>query len=243
MYRTHVIHDHKDTTRYIIYDPVILELQEAEQLFADQISSRAPLAGGRGGAWELMFNNETLVLRHYKRGGVAQRFAQDRYVWTGISSTRPWQEWLLLFGLRKKNLPVPQPVAAQVSRSGFIYQAEIITKKIEAAQSLAWRALHRSLALTDWHRIGKCIRSFHDAEVFHADLNAHNVLMDEHDRIWIIDFDRGKINPMIPRWKMWNLKRLKRSLDKLHTQNPSMSFSPKAWKALLTSYQASKNKV
>ena len=243
MHRTHVIHEHRNTTRYIIYDSEILELQEAEQLFADQISSRAPLAGGRGGAWELTFNNETLVLRRYKRGGLAQRFAQDRHVWTGISSSRPWQEWLLLFELWKKSLPVPRPVAAQVVRSGFIYQAEIMTKKIEDAQSLAWRAVHRSLALTDWHRIGKCIRCLHDAEVFHADLNAHNVLMDENDKIWIIDLDRGKINPMIPMWKMWNLKRLKRSLDKVQAQHPSMSFSPHAWKALLTSYQASKNKV
>ena len=243
MHRTHVIHEHKNTARYIIHDPEVLELQEAVELFAGHGAARAPLAGGRGGAWELTFNNETLVLRRYKRGGVAQRFAQDRYVWTGISSTRPWQEWLLLFELWEKNLPVPRPVAAQVVRSGFIYQAEIMTKKIEDAQSLAWRAVHQRLALSDWHRIGKCIRGLHDAEVFHADLNAHNVLMDEHDKVWIIDLDRGKLKPMIPMWKMWNLKRLKRSLDKVLAQHPSMSFSPQAWKALLTSYKAPKNKV
>jgi len=237
MHRTHVTRSH-GVTSYLIYDSDMIGLSEARQLFTHQDELSTTLTGGRGGAFELSFKNDTFVLRRYKRGGLIQKLHQSKYVWTGISLTRPWREWLLLYRLYNWNLPVPQPVAARAMRQGFTYQAEILTRKVQHTQSLAWSLSHGKLTDRDWRRIGECIRRFHDAHVFHADLNAHNVLMDFDQAIWIIDFDRGKLNPPLPLWKVMNLKRLKSSLSKLQNQQPSLVFSPKDWEELLKGYKA-----
>ena len=43
------------------------------------------------------------------------------------------------------------------------------------------------MPLVLWIDIGRCIRRFVDAGVHHADLNAHNVLLDSEDRVWLVD--------------------------------------------------------
>jgi 3-deoxy-D-manno-octulosonic acid kinase len=236
MPRTHVTRNN-GLTNYIIYDSDLIDFSEARQLFMHQEELSTTLTGGRGGASELPFKNGTFVLRRYKRGGLIQKIHQSKYVWSGMSLTRPWREWLLLYRLYNRNLPVPQPVAARAIRQGFTYQAEILTKKIEHSQSLACVLSNGEIIDRDWRRIGACIRRFHDAAVFHADLNAHNILLDTNQAIWIIDFDRGKLNPRFPMWKVMNLKRLKRSLSKLQNQQPCSAFSLKNWKELLKGYR------
>ncbi|HVF34656.1 MAG TPA: lipopolysaccharide kinase InaA family protein, partial [Candidatus Saccharimonadia bacterium] len=62
---------------------------------------------------------------------------------------------------------------------------------------------------------GDTIRRFHDAGVWHADLNAHNVLRDEAGAFWLLDFDRGWLAPPRERWRRANLARLERSLRKV----------------------------
>ena len=66
----------------------------------------------------------------------------------------------------------------------------------------------------DWQAIGRCLRRFHDAGVHHADLNAHNVLLDGADRPWVVDFDRGRRREP-GGWRDRALQRLGRSLAKV----------------------------
>ena len=70
-----------------------------------------------------------------------------------------------------------------------------------------------------WAGVGRCIARFHARGVRHADLNAHNVLLDGDD-VHLIDFDRAT-RRRVPaggapaRWQRDNVARLRRSLRKL----------------------------
>src|SRR6185312_24099 len=55
---------------------------------------------------------------------------------------------------------------------------------------------------------------FHRAGIWHADLNAHNVLVSPAG-LHLIDFDRGRQRAPAAGWRLANLRRLRRSLLKL----------------------------
>jgi 3-deoxy-D-manno-octulosonic acid kinase len=89
-----------------------------------------------------------------------------------------------------------------------------VTERLAGARSLAERWLAGETQDQDWVQAGRCIRRFHDAGVQHADLNAHNVMLDGHGRTWLLDFDRGRLRRPGP-WHERSLARLARSLEKL----------------------------
>ena len=176
---------------------------------------RAAAAGGRGAAWIVPASDGgEWVLRHYRRGGLPAKILADTYLWTGLDNTRPWREWRLLAELHALGLPVPRPVAARVVRSGIAYRGDLITRRVPAARSLA-ELLVPAAASIPWRAVGACIRRFHEAGVWHADLNAHNILVDDTGGVWLIDFDRGERRGGDGAWKQENLVRLSRSLHKL----------------------------
>ena len=80
------------------------------------------------------------------------------------------------------------------------------------------------------------IRRFHDHGVWHADLNANNVLIDNENRLYLIDFDRGRLRQAAPQWQQANLDRLKRSLLKLQSKTESFYFAESDWQTLLGGY-------
>ena len=86
--------------------------------------------------------------------------------------------------------------------------------------------------------MGDCIARFHQQHVYHADLNANNILFDESGRVYLIDFDRGAIKKH-GRWKQANLQRLQRSLFKLQQHHQTFYFSEQNWVDLITAYEAS----
>lgn len=151
-------------------------------------------AEGRGTAHFLGVGaNETWVLRHYRRGGLLARINHDRYAWSGADSTRPAREFRLLAALYNRGLPVPRPVAARAVRHvGMVYTADLITEAIPGARPLADHLAAAALGEADWQRLGGVIAELHRAGVWHADLNARNVLINDRDRFYLIDFDRAR---------------------------------------------------
>lgn len=217
-------------TEVILYDDALLDHADAA-LFTPPASA-ASAVGGRGSAWMLERGGEQWVLRHYRRGGVPGKLVRDRYFWIGLDLSRPWWEWRLLESLYKEGLPVPQPVAARVERRGLFYRGDLITRRIPGASSVAERLAAGESARVPWGQVGRCIRRFHEAGVCHADLNAHNVLLDAQDRVYLIDFDRGTRRAG-GAWTARNLARFRRSLDKLSGEG---GFNLTAWSALLEGY-------
>ncbi|MGA9853529.1 MAG: 3-deoxy-D-manno-octulosonic acid kinase [Gammaproteobacteria bacterium] len=220
--------------RIILYDDALASHVGEELFSARHWARRSALhGGGRGQIWILAGANGEWALRHYRRGGLMAKFITDYYLWTGLEQTRPWREWNLLSGLYKEGLPVPQPVAAQVIRHGLVYRGDLITRLIPDSRSLAARLKDTSIEFLPWPKIGACIRRFHNAGVYHADLNAHNILIDSHNEVYLVDFDRGERRSPDASWQKANLRRLLRSLRKLAVAS---LVGGHAWSALLGGY-------
>jgi 3-deoxy-D-manno-octulosonic acid kinase len=127
-------------------------------------------------------------------------------------------------------------LAARYVRSGWGYRADLITERIPNAETLADRL--NTARPIDWAAVGGLIARFHRKGLWHADLNAHNVLIDAHDRLWLIDLDRGQLRPPADNWMRGNLDRLRRSLLKLGAHERVEGFSASAWPQLLAAYLA-----
>jgi 3-deoxy-D-manno-octulosonic acid kinase len=190
---------------------------------------------GRGNAHFIDADGRQFVLRHYRRGGIAARLSPDRYLWRGEERTRSFREWQLLYQLLRQRLPVPTPIAASYRRDGRTYSATLLIDRIPDAQSVHAHLREAPLPIHLWVAIGRCLRRFHERGVFHADLNARNILVDSAERVWVIDFDRSSIRT--PGW--WcdaNLARLHRSLRKLLVDLPEERFATADWHCLLDGY-------
>jgi 3-deoxy-D-manno-octulosonic acid kinase len=218
----------------IVYDAARLRNPQAAMFTADYWAERKALdeiVGGRGSVSVLRTQEGDWILRHYRRGGFAARISNDSYVWTGADATRSFREWRLLAALSRMDLPVPAPVAARFDRRGMLYRADIITVRIQNAITLAQSIEASPLGEHSWRRIGETVARFHRAGVYHADLNANNIMLTA-DQVYLLDFDRGRIRERGP-WEQQVIARLKRSLEKLKAKQPRMSFEERDWQALL----------
>lgn len=193
-------------------------------------------AGGRGGVAIIETPVGECVLRHYRRGGLVASLMGDRYLWTGADRSRPFTEFRLLVEIARLGLPGPAPVAARYCRHAFFYSADLITRRIADAHTLAECLAAGRLDAGLARRVGAVIARFHRVGIWHADLNAHNVLV-AADSIYLIDFDRGQLRAPATDWQQANLLRLKRSLIKLGAaKGGEDTFDGDIWQPLLHDY-------
>jgi len=192
---------------------------------------------GRGDVLIVEHGSETWVLRHYRRGGLVARVIDDHYFWLGAERTRAFREWRLLRMLRNAGLPVPNPVAAHVYRTGVIYTADIITSYLPGTRKLSWFIAQGRAPADCWRRVGAMIRAVHDHRVDHPDLTAHNVLLDEAGSTFLVDFDNAQIKPPGP-WQLQGLERFNRSLRKVALETGT-EFDAEAWLELEAGYRES----
>ncbi|MGH8161888.1 MAG: 3-deoxy-D-manno-octulosonic acid kinase [Gammaproteobacteria bacterium] len=188
-----------------------------------------PIGRGRGQAVSAG-EEECWVLRHYHRGGFPGRFIADTYFWRGKAATRPARELRLLAALYERDAPVARPVASRVLRAGLLYRGDILTVRVNDARTLGDCA--RELGAEEWRSVGEAISRFHAAGGWHADLNAHNILVAPAG-IFIVDLDRGRLVSPGASSQRRNLDRLERSLDKLGLL-PEVK---QGWQALLAAYR------
>jgi len=194
------------------------------------------VSGGRGSAWFIDSPARQWVLRHCRRGGFIARLSEDQYVWAGEDRVRAFAEWRLLEMLARAGLPVPEPVAALYQRSGLTYRCDLITQRIADAEPLSALLARAAIPEPRWREIGAVIARLHGFGVDHADLNAHNILLDARGAVSVIDFDRGRLRAQGP-WAAGNLQRLHASLLKISAAMPADRFSPQVWEWLLAGYQ------
>jgi 3-deoxy-D-manno-octulosonic acid kinase len=192
--------------------------------------------GGRGGVAIVQTPVGECVLRHYRRGGMVARLLGDRYLWTGRDRTRSFREFRLLANLSARGLPVPGPVASRYVRHGMRYRADLIMRRIADASTLAECLADGRLDSTLAARVGELVARFHREGVWHADLNAHNVLVGD-DRLHLIDFDRGEFRAEARGWREANLERLRRSLLKLGAAERGGRFQEAIWGPLIQAYE------
>ncbi len=191
-------------------------------------------AEGRGTTYFFQHNKNEYVLRHYRRGGLIGKVLSDQYLYTGLEQSRAWQEFKLLQHMQTLELACPTPIAAMLSKSGLYYQADIISTKIPDAQDLQHTLLKRSLTTDVWKKIGQTIAEFHHHQIYHHDLNIHNIMLDAQDKTWLIDFDKCEIRQG-NNWKNSNMARLKRSFEK-EKRLRSIQWQQTDWQMLISAY-------
>ena len=72
-------------------------------------------------------------------------------------------------------------------------------------------------------------------------MNSHNILLDDKEHVFLIDFDRGELrtNPVNIQWKQENMARLHRSFLKELNKLDQFYFTDDNWQALMIGYQGS----
>lgn len=174
-------------------------------------------ASGRGKSYFIDYEIEgetvPMVWRHYLRGGKAASVSEDKYLWLGLDRTRAYQETFLTSELYERGLPVPKPLAAMVVRKGLRYSADFLTERIPNSETLADRLIAGEAI--DWYRVGDTVGRFHVYKVDHSDLNCRNILIDDEQETFLIDFDRCFFRVKDKGWREKNLLRLESSLNKL----------------------------
>lgn len=216
-------------------DPALLP-QPSAALFDAGTASLLPVGSGRGAVWLRPAGGHSLVLRHYRRGGLMGRLIHDRYLREPLARTRALAEFALLQRLRAWGLDVPRAAGARWQPAGLFYRADILVERIAGAEDLSEQLQRSALPAEAWQAVGAAIARLHAHGVDHTDLNCHNLMRDADGRVWIIDFDRCRVRAAGP-WQQANLDRLLRSLRKERSRLAAWHWSEADWPALLAGYQ------
>ncbi|MFT6732991.1 MAG: 3-deoxy-D-manno-octulosonic acid kinase [Polaribacter sp.] len=197
---------------------------------------------GRNVTWfvEPQSSKSQWVLRHYYRGGLISKMIDDQYLYLTLERTRVYKEICLLDKMIEMDLPVPKAIGGRVKRSKLFYQADLIMEKLDAKDLVA-HLNNAPLTEKIWRSIGHTIAKFHNCGIFHADLNAHNIMLNLNDegnetKVWIIDFDQCELRLNSSSWKNNNMERLKRSFQKEKNKFSSFNYNDESWTILKTAY-------
>ena len=224
----------------ILYDKAIINQISAERFTASgwphsEVLTGSLRSGGRGNTMFVGNIPRQFVLRHYRRGGLLGKVVRNSYVFAGEDLTRSFKEWRLLDKLATNNMNVPRPAAARFCRHGTFYTADLITVRIPDVISLSQYIATKDRGEAFWRSVGQAIWTFHEAGVYHADMNAYNVQVDKDGDIWMLDFDKGALKSPGP-WQQETLGRLHRSLVKVLGLDPKLHFHAANWEELLEGY-------
>ncbi|MDG3086913.1 3-deoxy-D-manno-octulosonic acid kinase [Vibrio hannami] len=217
-------------------EELLLESPEScfEPVFWQQSGKVTGSAEGRGTTWFVQTGTIPAALRHYRRGGLFGKLVKDHYFFNGWENTRSYQEFQLLIKLIEAGVNVPKPIAARAIKRNFCYQADLLSEKIANARDLVSILQEAPISKELYQKIGQEIRKMHDAQVNHTDLNIHNILIDDNEKVWIIDFDKCYIQHG-DSWKAGNLERLKRSFTK-EVGKRAIYWNEGDWDALLLAH-------
>jgi len=230
----------KTPTGAILFDQAIIRTISEDMFVPSGWPHAESVTGllGSGGRGQTMFVGNVprqFVLRHFVRGGLFGKVVRDSYAWKGEDATRSFAEWRMLDQMAENNLHVPRPAAARYCRRGPLYTADIITVRIPGVRSLSERLAEKAWGAEFWTSIGAAIFEFHDRGVYHADMNAYNIQIDDDGKVWMLDFDRGRLLPP-GAWQQKTLSRLHRSLEKVKALDPALNFRRLDWELLLEGY-------
>lgn len=194
-------------THFLVHAPCA---DEALAVLSGEQGGGEPMAGGRGGVARIVFQEGHAILRPCRRGGLIRHLLSDAYLFIN----RPREEFLVHCKAFEAGAPVPEPLGVRWQRKAIVVRGALLTRFV-AAEPLAKAAL-RDPADEDCHRVaGAAVSALHAAGVLHADLNAHNILV-EPGIGWVVDLDRARAVSSASRWqRARNLLRLRRSYAKL----------------------------
>lgn len=224
----------------IIYDDTVID-EADENLFESEYWHTQPqseiISKGRGEILLINIQGQSSVLKHYYRGGLIANVLLDKYLWTGLDSSRSFAEYRILRTMYTLGLPVPRPIAARVRRQGLFYQADLITSQIIDVSSMADLLLKQRLTSQHWLDIGDCIGRFHQLGFYHDDLNIENIMIDHEGNVFLLDFDKGVQSQADKDYSTSSFDRMKRSVMKWCSVN-HQPFPGKEWAGLMAGHSS-----
>jgi Lipopolysaccharide kinase (Kdo/WaaP) family len=203
---------HRDIARHA--DAIAARLSE----FAGASASGA---GNRAGAFRLNVGDAPeMFARRAKRGGLIRFLLTDLYF--GFDP-RPLRELAVTIAARRRGIAVAEPMGAMIERASFgTYRGFFLTRSV--AGFTLWEFLEtdddpivRELVL---HQVREAIDAMHERGLFHADLNLHNVMVEnasESFAIKLLDLDKARLenSALSKAERKANYARLIRSARKL----------------------------
>lgn len=172
------------------------------------------------------------ILKTCKRGGLISSIMPDVF----SDAKRPLNELVVTEQARRARVPVPEILGIEIKSNGAGFnRVRIIYKRIADALTIE-EAIIKKFSVLSGNRqelyqyknkiinsIARAIKKMHLAEVYHADLNIRNILIQQglasgpEMQVYLIDLDKSVhiSGELAFDKKIANLIRLNRSLDKL----------------------------
>ena len=169
-----------------------LQLRPLVDLFQLSVGTSDAVLGGRTAVTPARLEGiGAVIIKHYRRGGLLRHMNRRHYL--NLGKSRAQREFEMLETVAKFGINVPQPVAFAL-RGRLVYQAWLITREIQKPQSLA------GLSAQDEKATGRVMESVADQvasliqhQILHVDLHPGNVIVDPAGKVYLLDFDKGKI--------------------------------------------------
>ena len=185
------------------------QLEQLVKLFNTAENTVDSVLGGRTSVKMVQISGiGSLVIKYYARGGLIQYIIKRRYLKWG--KTRCQIEYEILNKVRNLGIGAPKPVAYAYQGKLF-YRCWLITKEIKGHQTLAQLSLDAAeQAYSVIGQIADQIITLINNRIHHVDLHPGNVLLDSHNQVFLIDFDKAHIstikknilqNKYLNRWK------------------------------------------
>ncbi|MGN0902095.1 MAG: 3-deoxy-D-manno-octulosonic acid kinase, partial [Succinivibrio sp.] len=186
----------KGRTKYLINDKFFNELtsKQVEEIFDREaiMKNQQDLSFKKGRGKTLMFskNSISLVLRHYRRGGLTGKLLGDIFLFFEKLKHRAFDEFNMLIRMQEIGLKVPEAVAAKEINFGLYLRQDIVIKRLDGFEDLSSVIDRRPLTKEEFESIGNTIRSFFEKDIMHTDLNIRNILINDQREVYLIDFDK-----------------------------------------------------
>ena len=154
--------------------------------------SGVSVLGGRTAATPAQLDGiGSVVIKHYRRGGLMRYFIKDRYLKFG--KTRAQREFELLNIVGTLGINIPQPIA-YAHRGRLLYRAWLVTREIHQPLSLARLSLQdEKKASTAMASVIEQISLLIQNDILQVDLHPGNVVVDVREQVYLLDFDKGRV--------------------------------------------------
>ena len=134
-----------------------------------------------------------VAVKYYHRGGLVRPFIKKRYLKLG--KTRCQTEYEILQKVRSIGINAPEPIAFAY-RGCLFYQGWLVTREIKHHHTLAELSLlNEKRARFAMKKVIEQVSTLIKNSILHVDLHPGNVIVDNQDRVYILDFDKGVIFP------------------------------------------------
>ena len=135
----------------------------------------------------------SVAIKYYRRGGAIRYLIKQRYLKYG--KTRCQIEYELLQKVRSLGINAPEPVAFAY-RGRLFYQCWLVTREIKDHQTLVQISCsNEEQARMVMKEVVKQVSTLIKNKILHVDLHPGNVIVDNKNQVYLLDFDKASIFP------------------------------------------------